>query len=273
MGGVDDEYSYANSFARMKLVSNRRWGVECSGTTSIGASLYDIEAIGNTLGGFRLAPTNMNLYGCQAIGNGTANASGRGLLAVRNSNTTSVNSALNLVGFRSEGNSAPGGYEIEIESGIGYAINVPSFFPTRGAHCIGIGLKKFGSPSYVLSLQLLGGYFGTHPTRFPAQKAIVLGSDAHDTLILNPRFTYNGSTVTPDALITDEGFRTSVLMNSNLRFDPRGALVFSREIAAANYPAPRAKESQFYLRVNAANKQQLVVQFESGAAQVIASEP
>ena len=273
VSGVDDEYSYANSFARMKLVSNARWGVECSGTTSIGASMYDIEAIGNAHGGFKLAPTNMNLYGCQAIGNGTANASGRGLLAVKNSNATSVNSALNLIGFRSEGNSAPGGYEIEIESGIGYAINVPSFYPTTGAHCIGIGLKSYGTAAYVLSLQVLGGYFGTHPTDFPKQKAIVLGSDARDTLIMNPRFTYNGSGLTPEALIADSGFRTSVLMNSNLRFDPRGALVLSREIARADSPKPKTGEARFYLGLSAGKKQQLLVQFESGAAQVVATEP
>lgn len=273
VSGVDDEYSYANSFARMKLVSNARWGVECSGTTSIGASLYDIEAIGNTLGGFKLAPTNMNLYGCQAIGNGTANASGRGLLAVRNSDTTSVNSALNLIGFRSEGNSAPGGYEVEIESGIGYVINVPSFYPTQGAHCLGIGLKSFGAAGSVTSLQVLGGFFGTQPTRFPTQRAIVLGSDARDTLVMNPMFSVSGMNLPPDALITDDGSRTSVLMNSNMRFDPRGALILSREITAANQPKPLAKEARIYLSLNAAKKQQLMVQFESGAAQVIASEP
>lgn len=273
--GVNDEYMYALSFHTLKLVSNAQWGFECSGTASIGASLMDVEAIGNGQGGFKLAPTNMNLYGCQAIGNGVGKVDGRGLLSVRNTNTASVNNNLFLVGFRSEGNSTVGGYEVEIQGGIGYVAIEPSMYPTQGAHCFGVGVTNSGNNQmYVQAFKAIGGYYGVAPTQFADQKAFVFGTDARQPEVDGGRFNYGGSAVTPDALVTLGGaLQPSVRMNSNIRFLPSGPIAFPRIIPSATSVPVIGGEVQMYARTNASGKVEMVVQFPTGAAQVIATQP
>jgi hypothetical protein len=271
VSGVNDEYAYALTFRALKLVSNAQWGFENSGSAAIGADLYSVEAIGNGAGGFKVCPTNMNLYSCQAIGNGTGSVNGRGLLAVKASNSTSVNSVLVLNSFRSETNSMPGGYEVEIQAGTGYALVTPNFFPGAGVHCLGVGLTNGGAASYVNSLVVVGGFFGVSSSQSPDQKAIVMGSDSRNTTVVNSRFNYNGGVTTPDALITDNGFRTSVLMTSNTRFLASGPLSFTRAVSAA---APVLDgEGQLYLRDDGSGKHKLMVQFRTGAPVVVATEP
>jgi hypothetical protein len=271
VGGVNDEYAYALTFRAIKLVSNTLWGFENSGTAAIGADMYSIEAIGNGAGGFKVCPTNMNLYSCQAIGNGNGSVSGRGLLAVKASNSTSVNSVLVLNSFRSESNSLAGGYEIEIQSGTGFALVTPNFFPGVGVHCLGVGLTNGGSASFVNSLTVIGGFFGVSSSASPDQKALVLGSDSRNTTIINSRFNYNGGVTTPEALITDGGFRTSVLMNSNTRFLAGGPIGFTRAVTTA--PPSIDGEGQLYLRDDGSGKHKLMYQFRSGAPVVVAIEP
>jgi hypothetical protein len=271
VSGVNDEYCYGLTFRTLKLNSNARWGFENSGTAAIGADLYSVESIGNALGGFRVCPTNMNLYSCQAIGNGMSSANGRGLLAVRAANSTSVNSVLTLNSFRSESNGAPGGYEVEVQAGTGFALVTPNFFPVTGVHCLGVGLTNGGGESYVNSLVVVGGFFGTSPSLFPDQKAIVLGSDARNTTIINPRFNYNNGVLTPDALITDGGFRTSVLMNSNTRFLAGGPIGFTRAVTTA--PVPIDAEGQLFLRDDGSGKHKLMFQFRTGAPITLGVEP
>lgn len=275
VSGVNDEYMYALSFRTVKLVSNAEWGFECSGTNSIGGSLMDVEAIGNGQGGFKLAPTNMNLYGCQAIGNGVGKIDGRGLLAIRNTNVASVNNNLFLVGFRSEGNSAVGGYEVEIQGGLGYVVIEPSMYPTNGAHCFGVGVTNSGNNQmYVQAFKAIGGFYGVAPTQYASQKAFVFGSDARDPEVDGGRINYGGSAVTPDALITLGGaLRPSVRMNANMRFLPNGTMSFTRVIPDGTAVPAVGGEAQLYARFNASGKMELVAQFQSGAAQVIATQP
>jgi hypothetical protein len=273
VSGVDDEYSYANTLREVKVVNAGGWGIEHSGTASIGGSYYDVEAIGCKLGGFKVAPTNLNLYGCQAIGCGLGLLEGRGLLSVRNANTSSVNSALNLVGFRSEGNGMAGSYEVEIQSGIGYAIETPSFYPTTGAHCLGVGLMANGSAGFVQALHVRGGFFGTSPASYPNQKAVVLGSDARDTLVDNPRFQYNGGVTTPDALITDGGFRSSFRFNSNIRELASGPLSFMRVLPAGKTVPARAGEVQAFVQALDDGRPAFFLQFPTGAPVMVGVQP
>jgi hypothetical protein len=274
VSGVDDEYSYANSIEEVKIVRAAWWGIQHSGAASIGGVYRSVEAIGCKLGGFKVAPTNLKVDVCQAIGCGVGLVDGRGFLAIPNTNTTSVNSTLVLDTFRSEGNGAPGGYEVEIRSGIGYAIYTPSFYATLGAHALGIGLMGYGSTGFVQAMQVIGGFYGTATNTFPDQKAIVLGSDARDTLISNPRFQYQGSKNTPEQLITDNGFRTSVMLNANVRMLPDGPLSLTRLIAAGVTVPNRAGEAQIYMQTDSATgKPAVYIKFGSGAAVQIAIQP
>jgi hypothetical protein len=269
VSGTDDEYSYSNSFHDIKVTSNKGWGIACSGAASIGGSFYDVEAIGNTLGGWLLNPTNMALHGCNAIGNGTGNVNARGLLAVRNTNTNSVNSTLILDGFRSEENSTVGGYEVEIAAGIGYEINAPAFYANSGAHCLGIGLRALGSVGYVQSLTVTGGYYGTATNTYSTQRAIVLGSDARDTVIKGGR--YNFQTLnTVEQLVTDNGFRTSIEHPSMHRFGSNGVLSLMRSLTTA--PGSKGGEAQIFQRLNANSKMELCVKMPTGVPLVLATE-
>jgi hypothetical protein len=251
VSGQNDEYMYALSFSNMKLMSNATWGVECSGTASIGATFTNVEALSNGIGGFALNPTNMTLIG-------------------RNTTSTSVNNGLNLISFRAEGNGMRGAYEIEIEGGIGYTIENPNFFPTKGAHCLGVGLRGAGSDSYVHGLVVTGGYWGTSTNTNPDQKAIVVGSDSRDLMVKGGRFNYQGSNITPDSLITDNGFRSSFEFNSNARFMASGPIALMRAVTAV----PRVGEVQIFWRTNSTtSKQELCAQFGSGTAVVLATQP
>jgi hypothetical protein len=267
VSGVDDEYSYANSFHGVKLVSNREWGFECSGTASIGGSLYDVEAIGNALGGFKLAPTNMTLTGCQAIGNGKDLIAGRGLLAIANTNTTSVNSTLKLVNFRSEESSTPGGYEIEIQSGISFSIDNPNVFATHGAHGIGLGLAD---GKKVLGLHIEGGFYGVTPGS--GQKVLDIGPGAFDTNVKLGQINFSADNI-PSDFIRDNGIRTSIEWPGNVRFLHTGPLAFSRVLPSNAVVPAIPGQVQLYARMTTGGKQAVYAQFESGAAQLIIVEP
>jgi hypothetical protein len=201
VSGVNDEYSYANAFNKIKIVSPGGWGVQDSGLASIGGSMTNVEAISPGLGGFLLAPTNMTLLDCQAIG-GTV-----GLQSVRNQNRKSVNSGLTLLNFRSEG--SRNGYEIKIDAGISHMIVNPNFFPTSGAHCLGVGVDGLGSDFYVRNLTVVGGYFGVIRSQFPTAKAIVLGPDARSTRFITPTIELGSGVDDEASLIVDNGYRSS----------------------------------------------------------------
>ncbi|MDF2444476.1 MAG: hypothetical protein JWR01_2679 [Subtercola sp.] len=201
VSGVNDEYSYANAFNKIKIVSAGGWGVEDSGLASIGGSMTNVEALSPALGGFLLAPTNMTLLDCQAIG-GTV-----GLQSVRNQNLRSVNSGLTLLNFRSEGSRGP--YEIKIDAGISHMIVNPNFFPTSGAHCLGVGVDNRGADFFVRNMTVVGGYFGVIRSQFPSQKAMVLGSDARSTRFITPTIELGAGVDDEYALVTDGGYRSS----------------------------------------------------------------
>jgi hypothetical protein len=265
VSGVDDEYSYANSFHGMKLVSNREWGVACSGTASIGADFYNVEAIGNGLGGYKVNPTNMVFHGGNAIGNGVGLVGGRGLLAVANTNTTSVTSTLKLDNFRSEENGAAGGYEVEVQAGIAMVIDNPVIFATNGAHGIGIGLT---AGQKVLACRIEGGFYGLDGTA--GQKAIVIGTNAYDTNIKIGQIGFDENNV-PSDYITDNGVRTSIESTKNVRFLHTGPLVLGVLPSGTAIPALQG-EVQLFARMSG-GKQALFAQFESGAVQQLAIQP
>jgi hypothetical protein len=270
VSGVDDEYSYSNSFTNIKSFTNNEWGVACSTTASIGGTFYDVEAIGNGVGGWLVTPTNMALHGCQAIGNGGGSFAARGLLALKSTNGTSVQSTLVLDGFRSENNGGPNAVEIEIASGVGFEISAPAFYPTGGAHCLSIGMRGLGSTGYVQSLTVTGGYYGIATNSFPDQKAIILGSDARDTIIKGGRFNFQGALNTVESVVTDNGFRTSIEHPSMVRFGANGTLGMTRILTAA--PAGKGDESQIFQRRNANGKMELCVKFPTGVPLVLSTE-
>ena len=201
VSGVDDEYSYANSWNKIKIVAPGAWGVEDSGKASIGGSMTNVEAISPGAGGFLLAPTNMTLLDCQAIG-GTV-----GLRSLRNENRRSINSGLTLINFRSE--ASRDGWEVLIEAGTSHMIINPNFFPTSGANCLGVGLRNGGADFEVRNLTVLGGFYGLSLGRFPTQKAIVLGQDSSSTRLINPFIERGAEGIDESALIVDDGRLTS----------------------------------------------------------------
>jgi hypothetical protein len=266
----DDEYSYANSFHDVKTVENGEWGVACSGTTSIAASFYDVEASRNGVGGWFVAPTNMALYSCQAIGNGFGSFAARGLLAVRNTNPASVNSSLMLINFRSEGNGGVNAVEVELASGIGYTVINPSFYPTGGAHCLSLGDRNLGQDGYLQSPYVQGGYYGTNSTTWPTQKAIILGSDSRNAMVKGGRYNFTSITGTVDQLVDDRGFRSSIETPANVRFGANGVLSLMRDVTVA--PGGRQGESQLFQRTNVDGKQEVVVKFSTGDPVVLATQ-
>lgn len=213
VSGVNDEYAYALSFHSIKIVSAGQWGVECSGINSIGGSFYDVETIGCIAGGWKVAPTNMILVGCQAIGCGTGSINGRGLLSVRNTNTTSGNSALKLIGFRSEGNSQLGGYEIEIIGGLGYSIDSANIITSNGAHGIGVGVRNTGDNENITrELHINGGFIGIQQANWTGQMALRFGSDASKTVINPPRFQNGANSIALGDVSFDGGTGTNVIV-------------------------------------------------------------
>jgi hypothetical protein len=264
----DDEYSYSNSWRNVKLTENKDWGLECSGTASIGGTFYDVESIRNGIGGWKVAPTNMTIIGGNAIGNGVGSVDGRGLLSVPNTLTTSVNSALNLIGFRSEGNSTVDGVEVELQSGIGYTIFAPSFYATEGADCLWAGRTEGKT---VVSLTITGGFYGISSAR-PTQKAIRLGAGAINTRIDLGELGQNPAN-RPENYIVDEGTRTTINTTFNHRNLLNGAFSLARTLASNAVVPPLPGEGQLYLRDTGGGRQGLFFQFESGAPVMLAQEP
>ncbi|RFA07798.1 hypothetical protein B7R54_00170 [Subtercola boreus] len=232
VGGVNDEYSYANAWNKIKIVAPGGWGVEDSGLASIGGSMTNVEAISPGLGGFLLAPTNMTLLDCQAIG-GTV-----GLQSVRNQNLRSVNSGLTLLNFRSEGSRGP--YEIKIDAGISHMIVNPNFFPTSGASCLAVGVDNRGSDYYVRNLTVVGGYFGVIRSQFPNQKAMVLGSDARSTRFITPTIELGAGVDDEYALVTDGGYRSSFDLPGTTSVAAQGYTTQNRFADAVPTPAAGA---------------------------------
>ena len=230
VSGVDDEYSYANSWNKIKIVSPGGWGVEDSGQASIGGSMTNVEAINPGAGGFLLAPTNMTLLDCQSIG-GTV-----GLRSIRNANLKSVNSGLTTVNFRSEG--SRDGWEVLIEAGTSHLMINPNFFPTSGADCLGVGLRGAGPTSEERNLTVLGGFFGLSLDRFPRQRAVVLGADSLQTRLVNPFIERGEDQVDESALIEDGGRLTSFELGSTRVERPAGYTTVAR--APRSIPTPAA---------------------------------
>jgi hypothetical protein len=268
VSGVDDEYMYGLVFRSVRLFENREWGLACSGTTSIGGSMYVVEAIRNQLGGFKLAPTSMTLANCKAIGNGQGDVNARGLLSVANSITTSNNSGPTLIGFRSEGNSAPGGFEVEIMAGIGIAMFNPEFYPTQGAHCFGAGRGE----TLVQGLTSVGGFWGVSTSQ-PGQKAIVLGPKAVDASFDIPPVGNFGAPSTPISdWIQDGGVRSSFRTPGNVRFPHEGGVAFTRVLPSdAVVTVPQGEVRQF-ARYTSGGKQAVYIQFGNSPAVLIATE-
>jgi hypothetical protein len=260
VGGVNDEYSYANAFNKIKIVSPGGWGVQDSGIASIGGSMTNVEAISPVLGGFLLAPTNMTLLDCQAIG-GTV-----GLQSVRNQTLRSVNSGLTLLNFRSEGSRE--GYEIKIDAGISHMIVNPNFFPTSGAHCLGVGVDAKGSDYYVRNLTVVGGYFGVIRGQFPDQKAMVLGSDARSTRFINPTIELGSGVDDEASLVVDGGYRSSFDLPGYTSMAAQGFTTQNRFADAI--PTPAAGQVNEGWEKNGSAWQKVAV-FPDGHRVVIAS--
>lgn len=230
VSGVDDEYSYANSWNKIKIVAPAGWGVEDSGKASIGGSMTNVEAISPGAGGFLLAPTNMTLLDCQAIG-GTV-----GLRSVRNENRRSINSGLTLINFRSEASRE--GWEVLIEAGTSHMIINPNFFPTSGANCLGVGLLDGGADFEVRNLTVLGGFYGLSLGRFPEQKAIALGNDSLSTRLINPFIERGAQGLDESALIVDDGRLTSFELGRTRAERAAGYTTVAR--APESIPTPAA---------------------------------
>ena len=272
VSGVFDEYSYNNRFSHIKLLTNRAWGVECSGTNAIAASFYDCEATGNTAGGYKLAPSGMIMVHCLAVGNGVQSADGRGLWSVTNTNNASTNNGLSLIGCRFEGNSTSGGYEIEIESGYGHVISAPQFFATTGATPLGIGLRQVDDSKKVRNLIVTGGYFGGDGSS-ANQRLAKLGNNAVNTLLdnlgIDPQQWEGGGRVSD--LIDDDSTDLSVIDTSRFRIDANGYV--SMGSVSGDLPAAESSDkANFGVVTDSNGKQSLVVRFASGDTHVIASQ-
>lgn len=278
-----EEYGHGINISNTKIVACSRYGVEGSSTswggagTGTGAAALSgmfntVEVAACTLGGYYLNPASMTMIDCRAFQCG-----GPGFQTFRNPNQDSQNFSFNLVGCRSEGNcTSTGSYEVKIDGGCsGSTLTGMTVLATdpRGPHCIGVGNDAVGPTHYIHRAMVNGGMFvGNGATS--GQKILVTGSDSRGLMVFNPRAeftTFAGSPTQISDLVTDGGVQTTVMDTANFGWSPSGYLSFRREIATPGVAL--ADSARVYIKDNGSGKTQLAVRFQSGAEQIIATEP
>jgi lysophospholipase L1-like esterase len=207
--GVDDSYFFQNSFSDLTLVRNGRCGMESDGLAAVSLTGTNIESTGNAMDGFRLVGSSVTLINAISVGNGALNPLYRGYRFLRNGNLNSSVGNVTLIGGRSEQNSGPGGYEMEIDSGTGYLLANFFTLATAGAHGIGAGLRGYGDAGALSGLRVIGGSVRGNKTA--GQKAFDIGADSRFARI-DTRFEFDsfpGSPTTIAPIVTDNGLATS----------------------------------------------------------------
>jgi hypothetical protein len=205
---ANDEYSYANVIEGLRVITAGTWGVDCDGVNAIDIVMRDTEIVNCVAGGIRMAPTNSRFGNTRIIGCGAGVTAARGFVAISTTNASSMISELGIDGIRLEGNSGPGGYQMEIGAGVGATVHGYNIVTggDLGAHGIGVGLTKTGTRFAMDTLVGRGTMFMT-PTKYPKQKAVVVGPDARDTRVEKPS-TPNNPDAKYDAIVSNSGLRT-----------------------------------------------------------------
>lgn len=278
-----EEYGHSFQVSNVKVVACSRYGVEGSATAWSGAGtgagaaalsgfLHTVEVASCTLGGYYLNPASLSMVDCRAFQN-----DGPGFQTFRNPNQDSNNFSLVMAGCRSEGNcTASGSYEVKLDgavSGTSIVGLVVLATSVNGPHCVGVGTAAAGSDSYIQRAVIQGGFF-TGNGSTSGQKALVVGSDSRGLAVVNPRFeftTFAGSPTAVSDLVTDGGVNTSVFDTANASWGAAGFLSLNREITTPGVAG--ANGARVYLKDNGSGKTQLAVRFQSGAEQILATEP
>jgi len=205
---ANDEYSYANVIEGLRVIAAGTWGIDCDGVNAIDIVMRDTEIVNCLAGGIRIAPTNAKFENTRIIGCGAGVKTARGFLAIPSSNTSSMISELNVNGIRLEGNSGPGGYQLELGAGVGATVNGYNVVTGAdlGAHGIGVGITNHGTRLTTDTLIGRGTMFMT-PTKYPKQKVVVVGPYSRDSRVERPALPNNPSALY-DAVVSNSGVRT-----------------------------------------------------------------
>ena len=205
---ANDEYSYANVIEGLRVITAGTWGVDCDGVNAIDIVMRDTEIVNCAAGGIRMAPTNSRFGNTRIIGCGAGVKAARGFVAIPTTNASSMISELGIDGIRLEGNSGPGGYQMEIGAGVGATVHGYNIVTggDLGAHGIGVGLTNTGTRLAMDTLVGRGTMFMT-PTKYPKQKVVVVGPDGRDTRVEKPS-TPNNPDAKYDAIVSSSGLRS-----------------------------------------------------------------
>ncbi|PPF85198.1 hypothetical protein C5B96_06610 [Subtercola sp. Z020] len=206
---ANDEYYYANVIDGLRIINAATWGFDCDGINAIDVVMRDTEIINCVSGGVRIAPTNARFDNVRIIGCGQGNKAGRGFLAIPTSNTASSVSELNINGLRLEGNSALGGYQLELGGGVGATVNGYNIITSgdKGAHGIGVGVTQLGGTKTARNSLIGRGTMFMGQNLYPSQKAVVVGPDAIDTRVERVALP-NDSSASYDTVVANSGIRT-----------------------------------------------------------------
>jgi hypothetical protein len=204
---ANDEYSYANVIDGLRVITAGTWGVDCDGINAIDIVMRDTEIVNCVAGGIRMAPTNSRFDNTRIIGCGAGVKAARGFVTIPTQNTASMISELSVSGIRLEGNSGPGGYQMEIGAGVGATVHGYNVVTggDLGAHGIGVGLTTAGTRFATDTLIGRGTMFMT--PKYVKQKVVVVGPYARDTRVEKPA-TPNNPDAKYDAVISNSGLRT-----------------------------------------------------------------
>jgi hypothetical protein len=205
---ANDEYSYANVIEGLRVIAAGTWGVDCDGINAIDIVMRDTEIVNCVAGGIRIAPTNAKFENTRIIGCGAGVKAARGFVTIPTSNAASMISELNVSGLRLEGNSGPGGYQLELGAGVGATVNSYNVITggDLGAHGVGVGVTNHGTRLTTDTLIGRGTMFMS-PTKYPKQKVVVVGPYARDTRVERPALPNNPEGLY-DAVVSNSGTRT-----------------------------------------------------------------
>jgi hypothetical protein len=205
---ANDEYSYANVIEGLRVIAAGTWGVDCDGVNAIDIVMRDTEIVNCAAGGIRIAPTNAKFENTRIIGCGAGVKAARGFVTIPTSNAASMVSELNVSGIRLEGNSGPGGYQLELGAGVGATVSGYNVITggDLGAHGIGVGITNHGTRFTTDSLVGRGTMFMS-TTKYPKQKVVVVGPYARDTRVERPALP-NNPTALYNAVVSNSGVRS-----------------------------------------------------------------
>ncbi|RFA20789.1 hypothetical protein [Subtercola boreus] len=206
---ANDEYSYANVIDGLRIINAGSWGYDCDGINAIDVVVRDTEIINCISGGVRIAPTNARFDNVRIIGCGQGNKAGRGFLAIPTTNTASSVSELNINGIRLEGNSALGGYQLELSGGVGATVNGYNIVTSgdKGAHGIGVGVMQLGGIKTARNSLIGRGTMFMGQGSYPSQRAVVVGPDGLDSRVELMALP-NDSSATFDDVVANSGVDT-----------------------------------------------------------------